>query len=76
MALGKSKHYRFKDVLRRHFNSTAALCFRRPDAEELIEQLLQRTPAAIDNVARKLPPGFPGKVRSPSSMACASPPSG
>ena len=60
--LGKSKHYHFSDVKRRHFNSTAAKCFQRPDAEDLIEQVLERTPAAIDNVARKLPGGFPEKV--------------
>jgi serine/threonine-protein kinase HipA len=60
--LGKNKHYHFKDVQRRHFNSTAARCFQRPDAEDLIGQVLERTPAAIDNVARKLPSGFPEKV--------------
>ena len=60
--LGKSKHYYFKDVQRRHFNSTAAKCFQRPDAEDLIEQVLERTPTAIENVAGKLPKGFPEKV--------------
>lgn len=60
--LGKGRHYHFKDVQRRHFNSTAARCFQRPDAEDLIEQVLERTPMAIANVARKLPKGFPGKV--------------
>lgn len=60
--LGKNKHYHFKDVQRRHFNSTAAKCFQRPDAEDLIEQVLERTTTAIDNVAKKLPKGFPEKV--------------
>jgi len=60
--LGKSKHYHFKDVQRRHFNSTAARCFQRPDAEDLIEQVLERTPTAIANVAAKLPAGFPARV--------------
>lgn len=60
--LGKNRHYHFKDVQRRHFNSTAARCFQRPDAEDLIGQVLERTPAAIDNVASKLPGGFPEKV--------------
>jgi serine/threonine-protein kinase HipA len=60
--LGKNKHYHFKDIQRRHFNSTAAKCFQRSDAEDLIEQVLQRTSTAIDNVAKKLPKGFPGKV--------------
>lgn len=60
--LGKNKHYHFKDVQRRHFNSTAAKCFQRPDAEDLIEQVLERTTTVIDNVAKKLPKGFPEKV--------------
>jgi serine/threonine-protein kinase HipA len=60
--LGRSKHYNFKDIQRRHFNSTAAKCFQRPDAEDLIEQVLERTSAAIDNVSRKLPRDFPGNV--------------
>lgn len=60
--LGKNKHYHFKDVQRRHFNSTASKCFQRPDAEDLIEQVLERTTTAIDNVAKKLPKGFPEKV--------------
>jgi serine/threonine-protein kinase HipA len=60
--LGKTKHYHFKDIQRRHFNSTAAKCFQRPDAEDLIEQVLERTPGAIANVAAKLPEGFPARV--------------
>jgi serine/threonine-protein kinase HipA len=60
--LGKSKHYHLKDIQRRHFNSTAARHFQRADAEDLIEQVLERTPAAIENVARALPEGFPGKI--------------
>jgi serine/threonine-protein kinase HipA len=62
--LGKSKHYRFKDVQRRHFNSTAARCFHRPDAEDLIEQVLAATPRAIDAVAARLPSAFPPRVAS------------
>ena len=57
--LGKNKHYHFKDIQRRHFNHTAAKYFQRSDAEDLIEQVLERTPVAIDNMARKLPAGFP-----------------
>lgn len=33
--LGKNNHYRFADVQRRHFNSTAARCFLRTDAEDV-----------------------------------------
>lgn len=63
MALsGKHKHYRFSDIQRRHFNSTAAKCFLRADAEEVIESLLARMAGAIDAVGARLPPGFPERI--------------
>jgi len=60
--LGKNKHYRFADVQRRHFNSTATKCFLRADAEEVIESVLARTSGAIEAVAARLPSGFPDPV--------------
>jgi serine/threonine-protein kinase HipA len=60
--LGRGKHYRWKDVQRRHFNQTAARCFNRDSAEDLIEQVLEQAPRAIEQVAAKLPPGFPEGV--------------
>jgi serine/threonine-protein kinase HipA len=60
--LGKNKHYRFADVQRRHFNSTAARCFLRADAEDVIERVLARTAGAIEAVAARLPTGFPERV--------------
>lgn len=60
--MGKSKHYTFKDIQRRHFNATAARYFHRSDAEDLITQVLERTPGAIDRVAARLPAGFPQAV--------------
>ena len=63
--LGKNRHYHFKDVQRRHFNRTAALCFQRSDAEDLITQLLQAVPAAIAQVQAQLPSGFPEQVAQP-----------
>ncbi|MGI4936443.1 MAG: type II toxin-antitoxin system HipA family toxin [Janthinobacterium lividum] len=60
--LGKNKHYRFADAQRRHFNSTAAKCFLRADAEEVIELVLERTAGAIDAVAARLPSAFPPSV--------------
>lgn len=60
--LGKNRHYHFKNVQRRHFNSTAALCFQRADAEDLIAQVLQAVPSAIAQVAAQLPNGFPERV--------------
>lgn len=60
--LGKNKHYRFSDVQRRHFNSTAAKCCMRADAEDVIERVLARAAEAIDAVAARLPSGFPERV--------------
>lgn len=60
--LGRGKHYHLKEVQRRHFNHTAARCFQRADAEDLIEQVLAQTPQAIDSVAARLPAGFPAVV--------------
>jgi serine/threonine-protein kinase HipA len=60
--LGKNKTDSFADVQRRHFNSTAATCFLRTDAEAVIERVLARTSGAIAAVAARLPAGFPQRV--------------
>jgi serine/threonine-protein kinase HipA len=63
MALsGKNRHYQFKTVQRRHFNAMAQKCFYGPDAEDLIERVLQNTPGVIARVTGKLPAGFPPQV--------------
>lgn len=59
---GSSKHYLLKDVQRRHFSALASKCGYAGTAEPLIEELLQRVPAAIAEVGAKLPPGFPQRV--------------
>lgn len=56
--LSKNKRYRFADVQRRHSNSTAARCFLRADAEDLIEAVLASTAGAVGAVAARLPTGF------------------
>ena len=63
MALcGKNKHYRFKDIQRRHFNAMAQKCHFGPDAEVLIERVLQATPGVVDRIGARLPAGFPSDV--------------
>jgi serine/threonine-protein kinase HipA len=57
--LGKNKHYLFKEIQRRHFNTMAVKCFDRTDAENVIGQVLEATPWAIDAMKNKLPKGFP-----------------
>ena len=59
---GKNKHYHFKDIQRRHYNNMAVNCFDRVDAEDVIEQVLQLTPGAIEAMASKLPAGFPSWI--------------
>lgn len=63
MALvGKSRHYRVADIRRRHFNTTARRCGYGPDAEPLLQELVARTPAVVDEVQRSLPEGFSQRV--------------
>ncbi|MFP4900013.1 HipA domain-containing protein, partial [Paraburkholderia sp. BR14261] len=59
---GKARHYRMRDVKRTHFDATARLCHYGPDAGPLVERVLARTPAAIEEVAAALPEGFPERV--------------
>jgi serine/threonine-protein kinase HipA len=59
---GKNRHYLLKDIQRRHFNAMAARCGYGRDAEPLIQSLLERAPAAVEEVNAKLPAGFPQQV--------------
>ncbi|OUM02453.1 type II toxin-antitoxin system HipA family toxin [Variovorax sp. JS1663] len=60
--LGKSKHYHFKTICRRHFNATAQMCFYGANAEGLIAALVERTPEVIARVSARVPAGFPQQV--------------
>ena len=63
MALvGKNRHYEVERIQRRHFNSTAKRFGCGETAEPLIQELVDRTPAVIDEVQRALPPGFSDEV--------------
>lgn len=78
--LGRNKHYHFKNVVRRHFDTTALQCGHGRDAASILEPLLARLETAIDAVGARLPPGFPQRVsdaiftglrRSSASLAAA-----
>jgi serine/threonine-protein kinase HipA len=61
MALvGKNRHYEADRIQRRHFNSTARRYGygNRDGAEPLLQDLISRTPAVIEQVRRSLPEGF------------------
>jgi serine/threonine-protein kinase HipA len=60
--LGKNRHYHMHNILRRHFNSTARKVGYADNAEPIIEDILQRTQAAIEEVNANLPPGFNQRV--------------
>ena len=55
---GRNRHYRWSKIRREHFLKTASDC-KVPAADNLIDELVERTPAAIDKAGEKLPPGFP-----------------
>ncbi|BAO88420.1 type II toxin-antitoxin system HipA family toxin [Caballeronia cordobensis] len=59
---GKSRHYGFRDVKRRHFNAMALKCGFGESAEPIIQRIVERTPAVIDEVAAQLPEDFPQRV--------------
>ena len=59
---GKNRHYMLKDIQRRHFNAMAPKCGYGRDAEPLIQSLLERAPAAVEEVNAKVPRGFPQQV--------------
>ncbi len=59
---GKSRHYAFREIKRRHFNAMAVRCGYGPSAEPLVERIIERTLAVIDTVNVMLPDGFPARV--------------
>lgn len=65
-ALGKNKHYRWSEIHRSHWLSTADACgFSRAETERLLEDLAARIEPAIAEVDRALPIGFPATVAEP-----------
>lgn len=60
--LGKSRHDEASRIQRRHFNSTAARIGYGPDAEDLIEEIIARTPAVIAQTQASLPGDFSARV--------------
>jgi serine/threonine-protein kinase HipA len=59
---GKNRHYKLKEIHRRHFNAMARKCHYGNDAEDLIERILAATPAVIGAVSARLPADFPAIV--------------
>jgi len=60
---GKSPHYNWDRILRRHWLSTAKLCqFPAEKMEMIIDEIMDQVEQVIDQVTRILPTAFPGDV--------------
>jgi serine/threonine-protein kinase HipA len=59
---GTNRHYRLKDVARRHFNVMAPICLQEASAEHIIGHIIASTPRVLANVQAELPAGFPAEV--------------
>ena len=62
---GANTHYRIGEIQRRHWNQMARSCGLGLDAEELIAELTDRTPAVIAKVESNLPAAFPQNISAP-----------
>lgn len=62
---GKNRHYLWRSILGRHWEETAKRCGLGSVFRELVAELLDRTPGAVDAMASRLPKGFPDSVAAP-----------
>ncbi len=62
---GKNRHYRWSEIQRRHWLDTANVCGLGPEAEQLIIDLVERTPTVLEQISALLPDDFPGTVSEP-----------
>jgi serine/threonine-protein kinase HipA len=56
--LGKNRHHNMVTIQRRHFNSTAQKVGFGRDAEDVIQELIAKTPSVITEVREQLPKDF------------------
>ena len=63
---GKNRHYRWQEIQRRHWISTAKKCrFPREEARALIDGCAERIESIVDEVRQALPEDFPETVAKP-----------
>lgn len=63
MAVGKSRHYKIKEIYRRHFLQTSKLCrYNAQEMNSIIDETLSEVPKVIDQVSSKLRSDFPNNV--------------
>ncbi len=61
----KSRHYKWDEILRRHWQSTAKLCGLAGHIDGVIMEVIERTPQVIAEIAAGLPDDFPNSVAGP-----------
>lgn len=60
---GKNKHYKWSRIRKEHWMRTGELCgVSKQEIREVIEELTETVPSAIDLIEGKLPPEFPSSV--------------
>jgi serine/threonine-protein kinase HipA len=65
MALGVNRHYRIKEIYKRHFLQTAKLCrFDQGDMQVIMDECVSQIPNVIKVVKAELPKKFPAKIAS------------
>lgn len=57
--LGKNRHYKLKEIQRRHWDETARMVGLEGGCDPIVEQIVDTTPVAIERVGKRLPPDFP-----------------
>lgn len=62
---GKTRHYHWAKMLRRHWIDTARACNFGEFIELLIAEIVGQTPSVIEQVSQRLPRGFPASVATP-----------
>ncbi len=59
---GKNKHYDWKNIKTRHWLTTAKKCGAGNIVEDIIQELVEKTPSVINEVSKSLPKDFPSTV--------------
>jgi len=57
--VGKNRHYLFKDVQRRHFESMGTRLIGSVATESALESVISQLPSALESVVQLLPNSFP-----------------
>jgi serine/threonine-protein kinase HipA len=58
---GKKRHYRWKEICARHWVETAKRCGF-GEMKSVVEDVIARTPAVIEQVRKLIPPAFPSDI--------------